>query len=414
MPKEDQQLVVYKSKSGQDVKLSLEMIKNFLVVGNKDLVTVQEFFFFMGICRARGLDPTAKDVYLIKYGSEPAAIVTAIDFYRSRSRAQKDCKGWQKGVICLNEKTGELRNSKGIVLPGEKLLGGWFKARPEGWDVDFELEVNLAGYIKTTKENKITRFWQPENQPTMIMKVAESQGLRTLWPDEFGGTISAEEAGLVIPEGTAGLQPEDDKDKGGGEKPEVLDTSAFDDMIVEKQLSVERKARVDARLKEIAIARTRTTGKKFTVADVKVDAGSSPSRFEQFWASYEKWEEIKHPSSAPSNEVSGTTGPEVAEKEPGAAGAAETQQSGTGPEQQSFAGEEGDGTGPALEPQVETMDQRINRVRKTAVLKLFPIMELQKATGKPLTQISQIDETNIDLIEPAVQAFVPVGRGKGK
>src|SRR5208337_4000438 len=189
---QDREMVVYKSKSGQDVKLSLEMIKNFLVVGNRDLVTVQEFFFFMGICRARGLDPTAKDVYLIKYSSEPAAIVTAIDFYRSRSRAQKDCKGWQKGIVCLNEKTGELRHSKGILLPGEKLLGGWFKARPEGWDVDFELEVNLDGYIKKTKEGHITKFWQEANQPTMIAKVAESQGLRTLWPDEFGGTISAE------------------------------------------------------------------------------------------------------------------------------------------------------------------------------------------------------------------------------
>jgi len=406
---QDKELVVYKSKSGQDVKLSLEMIKNFLVVGNTDLVTVQEFFFFMGICRARGLDPTAKDVYLIKYGSEPAAIVTAIDFYRSRSRAQKDCKGWQKGVICLNEKTGELRYSKGIVLPGEKLIGGWFKARPEGWDVDFELEVNLAGYIKTTKEGKITRFWQPENQPTMIMKVAESQGLRTLWPDEFGGTISAEEAGLVIPEGTAGLQPADDKDKGGGEKPEVLDTSAFDDMIVEKQLSVERKARVDARLKEIATARTKTTGKKSTVADVKVDAGSSPSRFEQFWASYEKWELAKFPPP-PEAEQLQTAAETVVEKEPGPAGVAEPQPPAVAPEQQSFAGEEAEA--PGGEPQVETMDQRINRVRKAAVLKLFPILELQKAAGKPLTQISQIDETNIDLIEPAISNYESPAKGK--
>lgn len=185
-------VVQYVAKDGQEVRLTFDDVKKFLVHGKPELVTNQEMIFFIGICKARGLNPFAKDCYLIKYSNDPAAIVTSIDFFRSRARAQKDCKGWQSGII-VEDKEGNLRYSKGILRKGEELLGGWFKARPEGWEYDFELEVNLDGYIKKTKDGNITKFWQKENQPTMIRKVTESQGLRELWPDEFAKIYVDEE-----------------------------------------------------------------------------------------------------------------------------------------------------------------------------------------------------------------------------
>ena len=80
-----------------------------------------------------------------------------------------------------------MRDSSGLVLEGEKLVGGFFEAKPSNWDEPFRIEVSIEGYVKKTREGKVSRFWQPENQPSMIAKVAESQGLRTLWPDEFQG-----------------------------------------------------------------------------------------------------------------------------------------------------------------------------------------------------------------------------------
>jgi hypothetical protein len=47
--------------------------------------------------------------------------------------------------------------------------------------------VNLSRYIKKTKDGRTTRFWSPENQPEMIVKVVEGQGLRATWADEFQG-----------------------------------------------------------------------------------------------------------------------------------------------------------------------------------------------------------------------------------
>jgi phage recombination protein Bet len=185
-------IVKYEAKDGSEVSLSFETIKSYLVQGRADYVTQQEMMFFMGICKARGLNPFARDCYLIKYSEKDnAAIVTSIDYFRARAKAQKDCKGWQSGIIV--ERKGEVMRSKGLMLEGDKLLGGWFSATPDGWNDPFELEVNLNAYVKKTTDGKPTKFWQPENQPTMIRKVAESQGLREVWPTEFAKLYVQEE-----------------------------------------------------------------------------------------------------------------------------------------------------------------------------------------------------------------------------
>lgn len=187
-------LVTYEAKDGQEISLSFENITKYLVQGHPEYVTRQEMMYFMGICKSRGLNPFAKDCYLIKYSQKDgAAIITGIDYFRKRAKAQRDCKGWKKGIIV--KRKGEVVYTDGLILDDDTLLGGWFKAKPEGWDEPFTLEVNLKGYIKKTKDGSVTKFWKPENQPTQIAKVAESQGLRTLWPDEFQQLYTQEELG---------------------------------------------------------------------------------------------------------------------------------------------------------------------------------------------------------------------------
>jgi phage recombination protein Bet len=197
MARPEERAVVYTAADGQEVRLTFDIVKKYLVQGNSDMITVQELMYFLNICRARRLNPLTKDCYLIKYSADPAAIVTSIDFFRKRARIQKDCVGWQKGII-VRGKDGKLRDSFGLVDEGETLVGGWFEAQPTGWTKPFRLEVNLSGYIKKTKEGAVTRFWQPENQPTMIAKVGEAQGLRTLWPDEFQAIFTAEEGAVPV------------------------------------------------------------------------------------------------------------------------------------------------------------------------------------------------------------------------
>ncbi len=291
-------LIKYESR-GQQVELSVSIVRDFLVTGKKELVTEQEIFYFLGICKARQLNPFVKDCYLIKYGSEPAAIVTAIDFYRSRARAAPDCTGWEKGVICLKE-DGELRYSKGLVLPNETLVGGWFKARPLGWTVDFMLEVNLAGFIKRTSQGEITKFWSEANQPSQIMKVAESQGLRTVWPDLFQGTYTADELSLDLDSPGTPPPPGSPGDITPKPEPEKLDTSKFDKAVKKLKFDAETMTRLDQWL-EATAAKTSTQDKVYTVDMVKVSCVKNPERFEQFQAAFKKWQEINYhpPVEAP-------------------------------------------------------------------------------------------------------------------
>jgi phage recombination protein Bet len=178
------QEVKYLTLDKQEVTLSFEIIKNLLVHGKPELVSHQEAAFFMEMCKARGLNPFKKDCYLIKYNQDPAAIIVSIDYYRARAYAQKDCQGWQVGVI-VKTKDGTVKRTNGLVLDSEELLGAWFEAQPKGWNVSRKHEVNLEGYLQYTKEGKLTKFWKKEKQPTQIMKVVEAQGLRFVWPTEF-------------------------------------------------------------------------------------------------------------------------------------------------------------------------------------------------------------------------------------
>jgi len=202
-------LIQYESRDGQQIKLSFDIVRRYYVSGRPELVKDEEIMLYMGTCKARGLNPAKKDCYLIKYtADDPAATIVSIDYYRSRAKVQADCEGWHCGVI-VKDAAGALAYRNGaFTFPGDTLLGGWFKARPSSWAEPYEWAVNLAPYVKTNRQGQTTGFWREENQPYMIAKVAESQGLRRLWPDEFQGLFVHEE----IIETSATPEPEPRKE----------------------------------------------------------------------------------------------------------------------------------------------------------------------------------------------------------
>lgn len=271
MAEQEGQIVKYQSRDGQELTLTFDTVQKYLVNGDREKVTAQEIMYFLGVCKSRGLNPFKKDAYLIKYGNDPAAIVTSIDYFRSRAKAQKDCKGWEKGVI-VKTADGAIKRTKGLVLEGETILGGWFTAQPEGWSLPFELEVNLNGYVKKTRDGKITRFWKPENQSTMISKVAEGQGLRTLWPDEFQGLYEEAE---ITP---------------GASSP--IDMVSMNGQSYERA-SKKFEAKIPDGTDKKALSRfldlCAETGKR-SAEQVKAEAAEKPK---EFWSAFGKWQEAQ-------------------------------------------------------------------------------------------------------------------------
>ena len=198
----------YNLENGDEMKLTISMVRQFLVQGNADYVTDQEVIYFMHECKARRLNPFLRECWLIKYSAnDHAQIVESIHHKRANARKAPDCRGWERGLI-LQTANGEIKYSRGLVLDGEKLLGAYFRAQPRGWETPYELEINLAGYIKKTRDGRTTKFWAEENQPSMIMKVAESQGLSALWGDAVGNNQIPEEVQETIDITPAPSEPE--------------------------------------------------------------------------------------------------------------------------------------------------------------------------------------------------------------
>ena len=272
-------VMVYEARDGQTITLNFDTIRRYLVQGHPEYVTPSEFMYFMGVAKSGGMNPFKRDCWLIKYSQKDnAAIITAIGFLRSRAKAQRDCKGWKTGIIVMRDK--EVVYSDGLKLAGDELIGGWARGKPEGWDEDTIIEVNLDGYIKRKQDGSITAFWKPEKQPTQIAKVAESQLLRTLWPDEFQNIYT--DAEISPDDGTKGL-PEIPEET-GQEVDAEFDGNAHEDF----DKKVPKEAKLD-RVGEFLTLVLQSSEK--TIYEIKQEAFE---HWDEFWASFLKWQEKKY------------------------------------------------------------------------------------------------------------------------
>jgi phage recombination protein Bet len=133
--------------------------------------TEEEFKLFLYRARVMGLDPLKREIYFVKYGSEPGTIVVGIDGFRVRASRTGAHRGTKRGII---------RDEKG------KCTGAWAEVYRADWKEPAREEVALAEY-NTGRAN-----WakMPE---TMIKKVAEAAALRIAFPDELGGVYAPEE-----------------------------------------------------------------------------------------------------------------------------------------------------------------------------------------------------------------------------
>jgi len=150
----------------------------------------EEIYVFMELCKAQGMNPFIRDVYLIKYGDNPAKTVTGKDFFVKRANANPRYKGFSAGIIVL--KNGErIYNEGTLMLEDEKLLGGWAEVYVEGFSKPMRANASLTEHI-CMKYGKPTGCWA--TMPAlMIRKIALVQALREAFPDEFRGLYDSAE-----------------------------------------------------------------------------------------------------------------------------------------------------------------------------------------------------------------------------
>lgn len=202
--------VVTEYKVGEEsVKLSPGIVRRYLVNGQGN-VTDQEVMMFIGLCKYQHLNPFLREAYLIKYGNQPATIVTGKEAITKRAMRNSKYAGQQAGVVIYHEETGELEYRNGsMAMPSERLVGGWAKVYVKGYDVPIEAVVSFEEYVGRKNDGSINSQWA-KKPATMIRKVALMQALREAFPEDLGSMYASEEMGLDFDEGAVApvAQPE--------------------------------------------------------------------------------------------------------------------------------------------------------------------------------------------------------------
>jgi len=200
---QQEQVVVYEV-NGMEVKLTPNTVRNYLVSGNKENVTLQEVAMFINLCKFSKLNPWVKEAYLIKFGNEPATMVVGKEAFQKRAEANPNYDGCEAGIIVLKEETDVVTYRKGTMkLPGEEIIGGYAEVWRKDRTHSTRIEVSFEEYAGRKKDGSLNRQWS-EKPATMIRKVALVQALRETFPSAFGGMYTAEEQGTVEPEFLAG------------------------------------------------------------------------------------------------------------------------------------------------------------------------------------------------------------------
>ena len=192
-PKQESKIEEYES-NGQKVKLSPSIIKNYLVNGGGN-VTDQEVVMFLNLCKFQKLNPFLREAYLIKYGTQPATLVTGKDAILKRAYRNENYEGNVAGIIVVNE-NGELERRTGTFkLKDEELVGGWAKVFIKGYDQPIENEVSLDEYVGMKSDGEINSQWK-RKPATMIRKVALVQALREAFPEELQAMYDSAEMNI--------------------------------------------------------------------------------------------------------------------------------------------------------------------------------------------------------------------------
>lgn len=193
-PQEVQQKTVWNSPvkfevNGNEVKLSGNTVMNYLVRGNGS-VTEQEVVMFINLCQFQKLNPFLNEAYLVKFGSQPASIITSKEAFMKRAEAHPKYKGLKAGIIV--ERNNEIVEVEGAVkLKNDELIGGWCEVFREDREPT-KVRIALEEFSKSQATWKSMPL-------TMIRKSAIVNALREAFPESLGAMYTEDDAEINKP-----------------------------------------------------------------------------------------------------------------------------------------------------------------------------------------------------------------------
>lgn len=178
--------------NGMKITLTPNIVKSYMISGDKKAVTDQEIAMFMNLCKFSGLNPWLKEAYCIKYGNEPATMVVGKEAFQKRAESHPAFDGFDAGIIVIDESENITYRQGTMKLPTETLLGGYAEVWRKDRTHSTRIEVSFDEYAGRKKDGTLNSQWS-KKPATMIRKVALVQALRETFPNNLGGMYTAEE-----------------------------------------------------------------------------------------------------------------------------------------------------------------------------------------------------------------------------
>lgn len=175
--------------AGQDVKLSYQIVRDFLTKGNGQ-VSDQDLVQFISICKYNQLNPFLNEAYLVKFGTQPAQMIVSKEALMKRAEANEQYDGMKGGLIIQRE--NQILEIEGnFHLKTDELLGAWAEVYRKDRKFPIIAKVALDEYDKKQSS------WN-EKKSTMIGKVAKVQALREAFPAQLGAMYTQEEQNNTV------------------------------------------------------------------------------------------------------------------------------------------------------------------------------------------------------------------------
>lgn len=177
--------------AGQDVTLSFNIVRKYLLRGNSD-VSDQDLMQFISICKFNQLNPFLNEAYLVAFKSSTGTVqpqmIVSKEAFAKRAEANEHYQGLRAGIIVQDKETGEIKDVEGtFYMPiKETLVGGWAQVYRDDRKFPYVSRVALSEYDKKQS------LWK-DKQSTMISKVAKVQALREAFPSQLGAMYTQEE-----------------------------------------------------------------------------------------------------------------------------------------------------------------------------------------------------------------------------
>lgn len=185
-----QTAIAFTDDAGANITVTADDVRN-LICPDADQ---KEVSLFLQLCKSQRLNPFVKDAYLVKYGSNPAQMITNYQVFNRRACRNENYAGIENGVVVL--RNGEIVHKDGSAVykaAGETLLGGWAKVYFKDNRKPAYAEVALDDY-STGKSN-----WS-KMPGVMIEKCAKAAAWRLAFPDDFQGMYVSEEMQQAQPQ----------------------------------------------------------------------------------------------------------------------------------------------------------------------------------------------------------------------